>query len=784
MARIGCVEIMAVWRSCINNCMQSRLFSWWKPNFNSIELVGSNGLLNLCKETIAKTLTRSSEKHFMNKHQCVLLFQRLSETHDTLTKVQQSISFDLDEKLFLVLQELLQVLQDVERVIQSSYVITSEWLRAAIEQSDMKETFSKLIYEMQWHTDVLQSICMDCIRISTITFELAWCFGQLSVRDEFALLAANKEDEIALKNSFTSLRLQKSIERDFRNQLLKKMEALEDQLASPLGGSHQLLENEDQHKEQSTIMCKDSNEINSVTSSLNLFFLSPQDLLNCLSGELVGLGASGRVQRINLLGSTFTMKIFEQKNTTSFDQEMAAMQKLGHHPHVVHLLCYSKTDDKCFLIMEKMDMDLSQFLQEKKVKGNKLSVVEAIVLMLNIAEGIRYIHSKQMAHCDLKPRNVLVNVEVDPLSKLLKACAVKITDFGLTKTKNVGKTYTDQTWDTDTLWYVAPEVAKGKDNRSKRVKFNLMKADAYSFGILCSEILSGEKMSEDQPAIDLKKKVKASDSPESRPDLSKVSFPPLLESLIRRCWAENSRVRPKFDRICEELRFIKGLLLRGDHKILESDDNWEELGSKIKGAKTKQHQISCRHCISGNFEEGEKSSNVAASMKGVRQGPWGRHEPNKKTGLFDHVAASIKWIRLKYQQNPPGIGLLEVGYLELDGEEYVEKYSSDIIGTTYCKIDFKPDEYIKQVTGSVARHEVTVGDDKVGLICVSSLTIHTNIKTYGPFGDDTMGTQFKSGIGEVIGFFGASGVLLDKLGVWIIPNDQEDGDPSHLIEQS
>lgn len=84
----------------------------------------------------------------------------------------------------------------------------------------------------------------------------------------------------------------------------------------------------------------------------------------------------------------------------------------------------------------------------------------------------------------------------------------------------------------------------------------------------------------------------------------------------------------------------------------------------------------------------------------------------------------------------------------------------------------------------MARHEVTVGDDKVGLICVSSLTIHTNIKTYGPFGDDTMGTQFKSGIGEVIGFFGASGVLLDKLGVWIIPNDQEDGDPSHLIEQS
>ncbi len=99
------------------------------------------------------------------------------------------------------------------------------------------------------------------------------------------------------------------------------------------------------------------------------------------------------------------------------------------------------------------------------------------------------------------------------------------------------------------------------------------------------------------------------------------------------------------------------------------------------------------------------------------------------------------------------------------------------------QIDFKFDEYIKQVSGSVAPHEVTIGDGRVGLICVVSLTIHTNLKTYGPFGDEAMGIRFKSGIGEVIGFFGASGVLLDKLGVCIIPNGQEDGDPSRLIEQ-
>lgn len=93
-------------------------------------------------------------------------------------------------------------------------------------------------------------------------------------------------------------------------------------------------------------------------------------------------------------------------------------------------------------------------------------------------------------------------------------------------------------------------------------------------------------------------------------------------------------------------------------------------------------------------------------------------------------------------------------------------------------------EYIKQVSASVAPLEVAVRDGKVGLICTVSLSIHTNLKAYGPFGDESIHIQFVSGVGEVIGFFGARGVLLDKICVRMIPTDQEDGDPSDLIEQS
>jgi hypothetical protein len=88
----------------------------------------------------------------------------------------------------------------------------------------------------------------------------------------------------------------------------------------------------------------------------------------------------------------------------------------------------------------------------------------------------------------------------------------------------------------------------------------------------------------------------------------------------------------------------------------------------------------------------------------------------------------------------------------------------------------------------VAKHPVTVGESgkTVDLWCVVSLTIETNLRRCGPFGDETESVwnhQFKSGTGKVVGFFGAAGIFLDKLGVYIIPDGQEVADPSYLVDQ-
>jgi hypothetical protein len=52
------------------------------------------------------------------------------------------------------------------------------------------------------------------------------------------------------------------------------------------------------------------------------------------------------------------------------------------------------------------------------------------------------------------------------------------------------------------------------------------------------------------------------------------------------------------------------------------------------------------------------------------------------------------------------------------------------------------------------------------VVCVTSLTFKSNIKTYGPYGN-LGGTHFKSGTGQIMGLWGRLCLALDQIGVFI-----------------
>lgn len=80
------------------------------------------------------------------------------------------------------------------------------------------------------------------------------------------------------------------------------------------------------------------------------------------------------------------------------------------------------------------------------------------------------------------------------------------------------------------------------------------------------------------------------------------------------------------------------------------------------------------------------------------------------------------------------------------------------------QIPIGPTENVVKVTGTIGEFE--------GDTIVTSLTILTNVGTYGPFGNEN-GTPFnlpKNDGDKVVGFFGRAGLFLNALGVYATPS--------------
>ncbi len=110
----------------------------------------------------------------------------------------------------------------------------------------------------------------------------------------------------------------------------------------------------------------------------------------------------------------------------------------------------------------------------KKIKEKPLPLKEAIKIAIQIAQGLKKAHSKNIVHRDIKPANILITEEG----------WVKIIDFGLAKLK--GQTMLTKAGTTmGTVAYMSPEQTRGGmvDHRT----------DIWSLGVLLYEIIAGEQ---------------------------------------------------------------------------------------------------------------------------------------------------------------------------------------------------------------------------------------------------------------------------------------------------
>uniref|UniRef100_A0A3B3TJS5 Protein kinase D4 n=1 Tax=Poecilia latipinna TaxID=48699 RepID=A0A3B3TJS5_9TELE len=141
------------------------------------------------------------------------------------------------------------------------------------------------------------------------------------------------------------------------------------------------------------------------------------------------------------------------------------------HPAVVVLEGMFETSRHVFVVMEKLHGDMLEMI----LSSEKGRLPERITrfLVIQILEALRYLHLKHVAHCDLKPENVLL-VSADPFPQ------VKLCDFGFARI--IGeKSFRRSVVGTPA--YLAPEVISSSGyNRS---------LDMWSVGVIMYVSLSG-----------------------------------------------------------------------------------------------------------------------------------------------------------------------------------------------------------------------------------------------------------------------------------------------------
>jgi len=155
-----------------------------------------------------------------------------------------------------------------------------------------------------------------------------------------------------------------------------------------------------------------------------------------------------------------------------FEREAKSLAKLKH-PNIVNILDFGEHEEMPYLVMEYLP---GGTLKQKL--GRAIPWREAIQTLLPVARGLAYAHQHGVVHRDVKPANVLIDQNQEPI----------LTDFGIAKLLEgtEGHTLTGSGVGIGTPEYMAPEQGLGASTIDSR-------ADIYSLGIVLYEMITGRK---------------------------------------------------------------------------------------------------------------------------------------------------------------------------------------------------------------------------------------------------------------------------------------------------
>ena len=238
---------------------------------------------------------------------------------------------------------------------------------------------------------------------------------------------------------------------------------------------------------------------------------------NLILEKCLGKGSFGEVYLTTKKGSNqkFATKKFERdliENNEAMKylkNEIIILQNLKH-PNIVKFEDVKKTKKHFYIVMEYCNGgELSKALEEYQNRYGKPFSQEIVQhLMRQIIDAFKYIHSNKIIHRDIKLENILINYESEQDKEdlnLMKATA-KIIDFGFACFINKsGLLYSTL----GSPINMDPIILKKLNSNSKKARqlgYD-QKADVWSLGTICYEMLIGKSAFDSEDMDELVEKI-------------------------------------------------------------------------------------------------------------------------------------------------------------------------------------------------------------------------------------------------------------------------------------
>jgi len=209
--------------------------------------------------------------------------------------------------------------------------------------------------------------------------------------------------------------------------------------------------------------------------------------------EELGRGGMGVVYkaRDTTLGREVALKILPTQFTQNemlvkrFQREAMAAAGLNH-PNIVTVYSIGTQDDSLFIAMEYVD---GMTLAELIVAEGPQEPRRAVAFIKASADALAQAHAKKIVHRDIKPHNIMLDVNG----------RIKVADFGLARVIQADTELTADGTRLGTPRYMSPEQVEAKPLTAL--------SDIYSLGVVLYELLAAKPAFQEETTIQIMRQI-------------------------------------------------------------------------------------------------------------------------------------------------------------------------------------------------------------------------------------------------------------------------------------